>query len=88
MEDWKEYLTVENLTLIVSVATLIVSIISFSYTQNIRKRDRQELIARKEAQILSIEKMMRNGLEHSVVAHYMFQKEELRAEIEELKKGL
>lgn len=88
MAEWKEYITVENLTLIVSVATLIVSIISFRYTRKNRKRDRQELIARKEAQIRSIEKMMRNGLDHSVVAHYMFQKEELRAEIEELKKGL
>ncbi len=87
MNTITQMVTVENLTLLVGFLTLIVSILSYYYAHKVRKKEKKELIARKEAQLHSIEEKLRFGYEHIILEQYMYKRDELRAEIEVLKQG-
>lgn len=89
MSEWKDYINVEVLTLIVAVVTLIVSILSYRYMRKSDKRNVHHLINSKKAQLEAIEKMMGLGaVDHSQMGNMMVQQSELKSEIEQLKKQL
>ena len=91
MTDWKE-----NITLIIAGVTLVVAIValivakrtlcvtkrSFEYAKQSDKQSLQNLIASKEAQLKSLERVMRGGLADS---NAIMQDQMLKAEIEQLK---
>lgn len=68
MTNWKEYITIDTLTLVISIATLVVSIAALivakrAYKYN-RAKDIQVLkttIAQKEAQLEAMETVSRFG---------------------------
>ena len=49
MSEWKEYITVENLTLVVGVVTLLVTYLSYRYMRKSDKRNARNLLDCKEA---------------------------------------
>ena len=86
--EWKQYMTIEVWTLIVAIATFIVSVMSYRYSRKKDNRSKQEKIRRKEAQLKAMEESMRWGIEHSAAAHLRVEISGLRAEIEQLKNDL
>ncbi len=87
MVELKEYMTIEVWTLIVAIATFIVSCLAYIYNRKSDKKRIKSLIARKEAQLKAIE-FASSHTEYTVSQHYMVQKAALNAEIEELKEML
>lgn len=92
MEEWKEYISVENVTLLVAVLTLLVAIAtycvtksSYNYTRKRDKMQREELIRRKEAQLKAMGDASRMGISHTEIGSIMVNQAALRAEIEQLK---
>ena len=93
MTNWKEYITIDTLTLVISIATLIVSIVALivakrAYNYN-RAKDIQVLkttIAQKEAQKEAMETASRFGFigDTQMVANKMY----LEKEIDILKRQL
>lgn len=83
-----KYNTIEVWTLIVAIATFIVTCLSYSYTRRSSKKHLRNLIARKQAQLTAMEESMRWGVEVSAAAHLRVEAAALRAEIEELKSQL
>ena len=68
MTDWKEYITTETITFVVSITTLIVSIAalivakrSYNYNRAKDKRLHKMAIAQKEVQLDSMETASRFG---------------------------
>lgn len=68
MTDWKEYITTETITLVVSITTLIVSIAAlivakraYNYNRAKDKRLHKMAIAQKEAQLEAVETASRFG---------------------------
>ena len=68
MTDWKEYITTETITLVVSIVTLIVSVAalivakrSYNYNRAKDKRLHKMAIAQKEAQLEAVETASRFG---------------------------
>ena len=49
MSEWKEYITVENLTLVVGLVTLLVTYLSYRYVRKSDKRNARNLLDCKEA---------------------------------------
>ena len=49
MSEWKEYITVENLTLVVGIVTLLVTYLSYRYVCKSDKRNARNLLDCKEA---------------------------------------
>ncbi len=96
MSEWKEYINVEVLTLIVAFTTLIVSIAAFIVAKRAyrytRKHDRQTLLEKiesKKAQLKAIENIMGFGaVDHSQMGNMMAQQSALKSEIELLKRLL
>lgn len=96
MSEWKEYISVENLTLVVAIATLLVSIAAFIVAKRAyrytRKHDRQTLLEKiesKKAQLEAIESIMGFGaVDHSQMGNMMAQQSALKSEIELLKRQL
>ena len=92
MEKLKEYITVENMTLLVAVLTLLVAIAtyyvtkrSYNYTRKRDKVQREELIRRKEAQLQAMHDASKMGISHTEIGSIMVNQATLRAEIEQLK---
>lgn len=83
-----KYNTIEVWTLIVAIATFIVTCLSYRYTRRSSKKYLRNLIARKQAQLTAMEESMRWGVEVSAAAHLRVEIAALRAEIEELKTQL
>ncbi len=93
MTDWKEYITIDTLTLVISIATLVVSIAALivakrAYKYN-RAKDIQVLkttIAQKEAQLDSMKTASRFGFigDTQTMANKMY----LEKEIDILKRQL
>lgn len=68
MTDWKEYITIDTLTLVISIATLVVSIAAlivakraYNYNRAKDKRLHKMAIAQKEAQKEAMETASRFG---------------------------
>ena len=94
MNGWKEYITVENATLLVAVLTLLVAIAtyyitkrSYSYTKRRDKIQRKELIRSKEAQLRAMEEASRFGVSYTESGSIRNNIAALRAEIEQLKES-
>ena len=92
MEEWKEYITVENMTLLFTVLTFLVAFAtycvtkrSYNYTRKRDKMQREELIRRKEAQLKAMGDASRMGVSHTEIGSIMANQAALRAEIEQLK---
>ena len=83
-----KYNTIEVWTLIVAIATFIVTCLSYRYTRRSSKKYLRNLIARKQAQLTAMEESMCWGVEVSAAAHLRVEIAALRAEIEELKTQL
>lgn len=84
----KTYNTVGAWTLIVAVATLIVTIMSYRYTRKRDKKNKIEKIRRKQAQIQAMEEGLRWGVEVSAASHLRVEIAGLKAELEQLKSEL
>lgn len=80
MEEW---------TLIVAAATLIVTIVGLVYAHKNNKKSLKRIIASKEAQLKALEKSMSMGMiEASQMGTLFTQKAMLQAEIEQLTNSL
>jgi hypothetical protein len=93
MTNWKEYITIDTLTLVISIATLIVSIAAlivakraYKYNRAKDKRLHKMAIAQKEAQLDSMKTASRFGFigDTQMVANKMC----LEKEIDILKRQL
>lgn len=93
MTNWKEYITIDTLTLVISIATLVVSIAALIVAKRAYKynhaKDIQVLkttIAQKEAQLDSMETASRFGFvgDTQTMANKMY----LEKEIDILKRQL
>ena len=88
MSEIKDYLTIDVLTLVVAIATFIVTCLAYRYSRRSSKKYLRNLIARKQAQLTAMEESMRWGVEYSAASHLRVETAALRAEIEELKSQL
>ena len=88
MELIRTYNTIEVWTLIVAIATFIVTCLSYRYSRRSSKKHLRSLIARKQAQLTAMEESMHYGIEVSAASHLRVEAAALRAEIEELKTQL
>ena len=86
--EWKDYITVENITLAVGVATFIVTCLSYRYSRKSAKRQTLNLLKRKQAQLKAMDESIHYGVEISAASHLRVEMAALQAEIEELKKQL
>ena len=86
--DWlTEYLTVETLTLIVAIATLIVSCLAYRYNRRNNKTNIKREIAKKQAELNTLNEM-HYFTDSSTMGDTMVRRSVLHSEIEELKKML
>lgn len=95
MVEWKEYITVNNITLLVAVLTLLVAFAtycvtkrSYRYTRMREKKQIEELIRSKEAQLKAMEETSRWGVSYTESGGIRVKIAALRAEIEQLKEEL
>ena len=88
MMEWKEYITVETLTLIVAVATFVVTVLALCYNRKSEKMNKRNLIASKEAQLKAMRDASRLSLNATDYGRYHVNESQLEAEIEQLKKQL
>lgn len=88
MEEWLEYITVENATLVVGLAALVVAILSYRYNRNKDKKQLKSLIESKEAQLHNMEMGMKVGINAQEYDKLYPSISSLQAEIEQLKKQL
>lgn len=79
---------IDVLTLLVAIATFIVTCLAYRYSRRSSKKHLRNLIARKQAKLTAMEENMRYGIEHSAASHLRVETAALRAEIEELKSQL
>ena len=86
MVEWEDYITIETLTLLVGIATLVVTILSYKYNRRKDKMQIENLIASKEAQLHAIEMSLKAGFNVQEYGSLDMQVSSLRAEIEQLKK--
>lgn len=87
MVEWiKTYNTIEVWTLIVAVATFIVTCLSYRYARRSDKRRIKSEIARKQALLNTLsDRFTTMGVDHTVADSMRVQQRLLDAEIEELK---
>ncbi|MBR4392350.1 MAG: hypothetical protein IKT08_09640 [Bacteroidales bacterium] len=78
-------LVVGLLTLIVAVAALIVSILTYRYARRSNKQHIKEQIACKKAKMEALDSMPYYGISFDVLQSFKIQKMQLGAEIEQLK---
>lgn len=97
MSEWKEYISVENLTLVVAIATLIISIAAFIIAKRAyrytHERDRQILLEKidsKEFRINEIKNILRRAIPMSYLDVNKLNMEEkvLEAEVKTLKQQI
>jgi ABC-type transport system involved in cytochrome bd biosynthesis fused ATPase/permease subunit len=81
-----EWISFNSIAMIVSIATLVVTCLSYRYNRQCEKRRKKEIIARKQAKLKAIDFASRHG-DFTIVQNYMVQKAALEAEIEELKQS-
>lgn len=87
MEILKELNRVDVWTLLVAIATLVVSISAYVYSRKSDKRRISSEIARKQAILEQMEdRFTTMGVDHTVWDNLRVQKMLLQAEIEQLKK--
>ena len=79
---------IDILTLIVAIATFIVTCLAYRYSRRSSKKYLRNLIERKQAQLKAMEESMRYGIECSAASHLRVETAALRAEIDELKSQL
>ena len=88
MSEWKEYITVENLTLVVGIVTLLVTYLSYRYMRKSDKRNALNLLDCKEAYKKELEQWDKLGRVPQDIKERMAKKAMLEKEIEQLKKQL
>lgn len=89
MNEWREYIPFDVLTLLVAVATLIVSILAYRYNRRCNKQNKINLIASKEAQLKAMEQSTQyGGVSSSEIGTIRMNIAALQAEIDQLKKTL
>ncbi len=88
MSEWKEYITVENLTLVVGIVTLLVTYLSYRYVRKSDKRNVRNLLECKEAYKKELEQWDKLGRVPQDIKERMAKKAMLEKEIEQLKKQL
>ncbi len=89
MTEWREDIPIDVLTLLVAVATLIVSILAYRYARKSNKQSKINLIASKEAQLDAMEQSTQyGGVSSSEIGTIRMNIAALQAEIEQLKKSL
>lgn len=88
MSEWKEYITVENLTLVVGIVTLLVTYLSYRYVRKSDKRNAWNLLECKEAYKKELEQWDKLGRVPQDIKERMAKKAMLEKEIEQLKKQL
>ena len=88
MSEWKEYITVENLTLVVGIVTLLVTYLSYRYVRKSDKRNVRNLLECKEAYKKELEQWDKLGCVPQDIKERMAKKAMLEKEIEQLKKQL
>ena len=82
------YISIEVLTLVVAIATFIVTCLSYRYSRMSSRKHLSNLLARKQAQLKAMEISMQYGIEVSAASHLRVEMSALEAEIEELKSQL
>ena len=92
MIEWKELITVEKVTLLVTKLTLLVAFVtycvikrSYRYTRKRDKKLLEEFIISKEALLEAMGQSSRWGVSHSEMGSVMMNQAALLAEIEQLK---
>lgn len=81
--------TIDFLTLLVAIATFIVTCLAYRYSRRSSKKHIRNILARKRATLKGIENTLRFGqIEYSAAAHYRVEMEALKAEINELESQL
>lgn len=86
--DWiKNHLTVEILTLIVAIATLIVSCLAYRYNRRNNKTNIKREIAKKQAELNTLSEM-HFFADSSSMGDAMVRRSVLQSEIDALKKML
>ena len=89
MEEWKEYFTVENITLLIAVATLIVTFLTYLHTLRSEKRRIRQELKYKQAQLKEInDRFLTMGVDHIVADKLRVDRRLLEIEIEQLKSQL
>lgn len=88
MSGWKEYITVENLTLVVGLVTLLVTYLSYRYVRKSDKRNARNLLDCKKAYKKELEQWDKLGSVPQDIKERMAKKAMLEKEIEQLKKQL
>ena len=88
MSEWKEYITVENLTLVVGIVTLLVTYLSYRYVRKSDKRNARNLLDCKEAYKNELEQWDKLGCVPQDIKERMAKRAMLEKEIEQLKKQL
>lgn len=88
MSEWKEYITVENLTLVVGIVTLLVTYLSYRYVRKSDKRNVRNLLECKEAYKKELEQWDKLGRVPQDIKERMAKRAMLEKEIEQLKKQL
>lgn len=88
MSEWKEYITVENLTLVVGIVTLLVTYLSYRYMRKSDKRNARNLLECKEAYKRELEQWDKLGMGSQDIKERMAKRAMLEKEIEQLKKQL
>ena len=88
MSEWKEYITVENLTLVVGIVTLLVTYLSYRYVRKSDKRNVRNLLECKEAYKRELEQWDKLGMGSQDIKERMAKRAMLEKEIEQLKKQL
>lgn len=88
MSEWKEYINVENLTLVVGIVTLLVTYLSYRYMRKSDKRNARNLLDCKEAYKKELEQWDKLGRVPQDIKERMAKKAMLEKEIEQLKKQL
>lgn len=88
MDEVLEYITKENITLLVAVLTLICTIYGLYQVKRSAKKSKREELARKEAQLRAMEESSRHGMDYIAASSIRVQIAALHGEIEELKQQL
>ena len=84
MSEWKEYITVENLTLVVGIVTLLVTYLSYRYMRKSDKRNARNLLECKEAYKKELELWDKLGVGSQDIKERMAKRAILEKEIEQL----
>lgn len=88
MSEWKEYITVENLTLVVGIVTLLITCLSNRYVRKSDKQNARNLLDCKEAYKKELEQWDKLGGVPQNIKERMAEKAVLEKEIEQLRTQL